>query len=126
MPRTDETSTEALDRSVLVSLRELQEKGEPDIVTEVGGLFLKYAPDKIFAIETAVKTSDTKALRVAAHSLKSSSAYVGALRLSAVSRELEEMGRAGIIENAAEKVEELKIEYRKAKSSLEKELEYPC
>ena len=37
-----ESSNEVLDRSVLASLRELQEEGEPDIVAEVGGLFIEH------------------------------------------------------------------------------------
>ena len=32
-----------LDQSVLVSLRQLQDEGDPDIVAEVGGLFLQHA-----------------------------------------------------------------------------------
>jgi hypothetical protein len=41
-----ESSNEVLDRSVLASLRELQEEGEPDIVIEVGNLFINHAPHK--------------------------------------------------------------------------------
>ena len=42
------SSNEVLDRSVLASLRELQEEGEPDIVAEVGGLFIEHAPNMGF------------------------------------------------------------------------------
>ena len=47
----------ALDRSVLASLRELQDDGDPDIVAEVGGLFLEHSPQKIAAILKAVELS---------------------------------------------------------------------
>jgi two-component system, sensor histidine kinase and response regulator len=124
MPDTESSDVKSLDRSILASLRELQEMGEPDIVLEIGGLFLKYSPDKISAIETAVKTNDAKALQVAAHSLKSSSAYIGALRLSNMSRDLEEMGRSGRLDGAASKVKDLKVEYQLAKSSLEMEMRH--
>ena len=90
----------ALDRSVLASLRELQDDGDPDIVAEVGGLFLEHSPQKIAAILQAVENGDAKGLQTAAHSLKSSSAYVGAMRLSELSRELEMMGRSGTLEGA--------------------------
>ena len=63
-----------LDQSVLASLRELQDEGDPDIVAEVGGLFLKHSPDKVKAILQALDTGDAKGLYLAAHSLKSSSA----------------------------------------------------
>ncbi|MCX6680993.1 MAG: hypothetical protein NTX42_11615 [Methanothrix sp.] len=41
---------DVIDRSVLASLRELQDEGDPDIVAEVGGLFIKHSPDKVDAI----------------------------------------------------------------------------
>jgi HPt (histidine-containing phosphotransfer) domain-containing protein len=119
---SDVIAEEILDQSVLASLRELQEEGEPDILEEVGGLFLKHAPEKISAIDKAVADRDAKALQVAAHSLKSSSAYVGAMKLSAMSKELEMMGRSGVLEGATERAESLKTEYLRVKTALESEI----
>lgn len=113
---------EVLDQSVLATLRELQEEGEPDILEEVGGLFLKHAPDKISAIEKAAAEGDAKGLQTAAHSLKSSSAYVGAMKLSAMSKELEMMGRSGSIEGSTEKSKSLKAEFQRVKAALESEM----
>jgi HPt (histidine-containing phosphotransfer) domain-containing protein len=115
-------SEEVLDQSVLASLRELQEEGEPDILEEVGGLFLKHAPDKISAIENAVEKKDANALKLAAHSLKSSSAYVGAMRLSTLCKDLEMIGRSGSTEGAEEKSDALKMEFRRVKIALEVEI----
>ncbi len=109
----------AIDRSVLASLRELQDEGEPDIVAEVAGLFIKHAPEKLLAIDVAVEKGDAKGVQVAAHSLKSSSAYVGAMRLSAMCKELEQAGRSGALEGAKEKSESLKAEYEQARNELE-------
>ncbi len=118
-----ESFSEVIDQSVLASLKELQEEGEPDIVEEVGGLFLKHAPEKITAIEKAAAQKDAKALQVSAHSLKSSSAYVGAMRLSAMSKDLEMIGRSGTVDGAAvEKVEDLKAEYERVKAALDEEI----
>ena len=124
MAETENRPVEPIDRSILASLRELQEKDELDIVIEVGGLFLKYSPDKISTIEAAVKNNDAKALQVTAHSLKSSSAYIGALRVSSISSDLEEMGRLGRLDGAAAKVNDLKFEYELAKSSVEREMKH--
>ncbi len=115
-------SEEVLDQSVLASLRELQEEGEPDILEEVGGLFLKHAPDKIDAIDKAVKQKDANGLKLAAHSLKSSSAYVGAMRLSELSKDLEMIGRSGSTEGSQEKAEMLKLEFLRVKNALELEI----
>ena len=64
------------------------------IVAEVGGLFLHHSPDKVRAIQEAAEKSDAGAIQLAAHSLKSSSAYIGATHLSALAKELEMMGRS--------------------------------
>ncbi len=113
---------EAIDQSVLANLRELQDEGEPDIIEEVGGLFLKHAPQKIAAIEKAAAEKDAKALQVSAHSLKSSSAYVGAMGLSAISKDLEMLGRSGSVGDVKSKVEALTAEYSRVKAALEKEI----
>lgn len=42
-------------------MRELQDEGDPDIVAEVGGLFMKHSPDKVKAIMEAAEDSDAKA-----------------------------------------------------------------
>ncbi len=117
-----DVSEEVLDQTVLASLRELQEEGEPDIVEEVGGLYLKNAPEKISAIEKAVEKNDANALKIAAHNLKSSSAYVGAMRLSALSKDLEMMGRSGSMEGSKEKSEMLKLEFLRVRLALELEI----
>ncbi len=115
-------SCEAIDRSVLASLRELQEDGEPDIVAEVSSLFIKHAPEKISAIMQAAERGDAKGLQMAAHSLKSSSAYVGAMHLSTMSKELEQMGRSGAMLDAKDKAEMLKEEYMRVQAALEAEI----
>ena len=113
----------ALDRSVLASLRELQDDGDPDIVAEVGGLFLEHSQQKIAAILKAVENGDAKGLQTAAHSLKSSSAYVGAMRLSELSRELEMMGRSQVMDGAEEKAERLNREYKQVMMELDAEIQ---
>ncbi|MDD3550830.1 MULTISPECIES: Hpt domain-containing protein [Methanothrix] len=113
----------ALDRSVLASLRELQDDGDPDIIAEVGGLFLEHSPQKIAAILKAVENGDAKGLQTAAHSLKSSSAYVGAMRLSELSRELEMMGRSQVMDGAEEKAERLNREYKQVMMELDAEIQ---
>ncbi len=111
-----------IDRSVLASLRELQDEGDPDIVAEVGGLFIKHSPNKVNAILQSVEKGDAKGLHLAAHSLKSSSAYVGAMRLSALAKELEMMGRSNSLEGTKELAQRLKTEFMLAKKVLEEEI----
>jgi HPt (histidine-containing phosphotransfer) domain-containing protein len=120
-----EDSCDVIDRSVLASLRELQDVGDPDIIAEVGGLFIKHSPDKVNAIMQSLKSGDAKGLHMAAHSLKSSSAYVGAMRLSALAKELELMGRSNSLQGAAELAQRLKTEFTLVMAALEKEINEP-
>ena len=118
----EEGFCEAIDRTILASLRELQDVGDPDIIAEVGGLFVEHSPEKIRAILQAVENNDAKGLQVAAHSLKSSSAYVGAMRLSDMSKELEMMGRSNVMDGAKEKAERLSAEYTRVRTALDAEI----
>ena len=93
MAEGGEIFCDVIDLSVLASLRKLQDEGDPDIIAEVSGLFIKHSPEKVNAIMQSVERGDAKGLHIAAHSLKSSSAYVGAMRLSALAKELELMGQ---------------------------------
>ena len=111
-----------LDQSVLASLRELQDEGDPDIVAEVGGLFLKHSPGKVKAILEALETGDAKGLYLAAHSLKSSSAYIGAMRLSALAKDLEMMGRSDALEGANDLAKRLQEEFDLAAKALQAEI----
>ena len=111
-----------IDRSVLASLRELQDEGDPNIIAEVGGLFIKHSQDKVNAIMQSVERGDAKGLQIAAHSLKSSSAYVGAMRLSALAKELELMGRSNSMEGTRELAQRLKTEFMLVMTALEAEI----
>ncbi len=111
MKEGGDTFRDVLDQSVLASLRELQEAGDPDIVAEVGGLFIKHSPEKVDAIMQSVEKDDAKGLQLAAHSMKSSSAYIGAMRLSTLAKELEMMGRSNSMKGAKEKAKMLKEEF---------------
>lgn len=117
-----ESSCDPIDRSVLASLRELQDEGEPDIVVELADLFFANAPSKLEAIKDGLARGDAKAVHIAAHSLKSSSSYLGAMRLSAMAKELEDMGRQEKLDGASEKAAEIEKEYERAKACLEAEM----
>ena len=122
MKEGGEVFCDVIDRSVLASLRELQDEGDPDIIAEVGGLFIKHSPEKVNAIMQSVERGDAKGLQISAHSLKSSSAYVGAMRLSALAKELELMGRSNSLEGARELAQRLKTEFTQVMTVLEAEI----
>ncbi|HEX9926400.1 MAG TPA: Hpt domain-containing protein, partial [Anaerolineae bacterium] len=59
-------------------------------------------------------------LRLAAHTLKSNSASLGALRLAEVCRILEELGKAGVLDDTTTAhVASAEAEYEQARQALE-------
>jgi HPt (histidine-containing phosphotransfer) domain-containing protein len=83
-------------------LTEVLETTGDDIafVRELVETFLADSPTQLGAMTTAVESDDADALVRPAHTLKSSSATVGAMRLSSVARELELAGRSGSLDAA--------------------------
>lgn len=112
-----------LDQSVLACLRDLQDPGDPDIVAEVGGLFIEHSPEKVDAIMQSVEKGDAKGLQIAAHSLKSSSAYIGAMRLSALAKDLEMMVRSNSLNGAREMAKMLKDEFSLVMEAIAAEIQ---
>ena len=90
-PRGDDIT---LDFSVLATLRDLSEPGQPDPVVELIDLFLEDAPDRLHAMETSLDRRDTEALKLAAHSLKGSAKNLGAKPLAKICAELEKQASA--------------------------------
>jgi HPt (histidine-containing phosphotransfer) domain-containing protein len=83
-----------VDEAVLADL--LASTGDdPAFVRELLETYLAETPDQLAAIRAAIEADDADALVRPAHTLKSSSATLGAMRLSALARELEMAGRSG-------------------------------
>ena len=89
-----------LDEATLSEVRESVE-GDTAFVGELITAYLADGTAHLTAIEAAVAAGDAAALVRPAHTLKSSSATVGAMRLSARARRLEEAGRSGSIDDEA-------------------------
>jgi PAS domain S-box-containing protein len=112
----------ALDPKAIADLRRLQIKGEPDILAELGGLFLDRAPARITAMRDALANGDAETLYREAHNLKSSSANLGAMLLSAICRELEKLGRSGALDKAPDLINQAISEYERVRLSLQAEI----
>ena len=81
-----------LDREILSELRGLQ-SGDPGLLRRLVKVFLDQTPPLVETIRRAGAEGDAEALERAAHTLKSASGHLGALRLSRLCRELEEAAR---------------------------------
>jgi len=112
--RTDEP----IDDRVLDILAGLQRAGRPGIIGRVISLFLQSAPSLVNELEEAAASGDTKLLHRTSHTLKSASANVGAVWLSAHCKELEALARTGSVPDAAVRVATIVEDYRLAEAAL--------
>jgi len=89
-----------------------------EFVDDLIDTYLSDAIDQLAALDAAIGAADAAALTRPAHSLKSSSVNVGALDLGRVGRELEEQGRAGRLEGAAERVADARRQFEAVREAL--------
>lgn len=88
---SDETP-DAVDLAVLAGLEGAQVEGEPDIVVELMELYLEDASGKLAAMHEDLTEKGGGSVGRFAHSLRGSSANLGARRVAALCEELERLG----------------------------------
>ena len=101
------SETPVLDDNVIAELRE-SVGGDDAFVIDLAATYLAEGPEHLQALEDAVARGDVAAAVRPAHTLKSSSASLGAMRLSEISRGIEHAAREGRADGLAEAVEEAK------------------
>jgi HPt (histidine-containing phosphotransfer) domain-containing protein len=97
----------ALDRTALDRLTRF---GGVKLLGEMISLFLVAAPERIAAARAAATSGNAAGAEMALHSLKSSSAQLGAMRMQRLSEEGEHVARRGSLEGLTRLVDELEQE----------------
>ncbi|MDH5433388.1 MAG: response regulator [Gammaproteobacteria bacterium] len=111
-----------LNKSSLENIASAQMPGMPNIVNEFIRLYFESSPPLLDEIIRSIEDGDNKALEDAAHTLKSSSANLGATELSELCKTLEKQGKNNQIEKAILLKEQLGLIWNKTKYALENEL----
>jgi CheY-like chemotaxis protein len=83
----------SVDSAVLTKIRSLQRPGAPDLLDKLVGVYFSSSRDLLKALRDAVSREDDEAMRKAARALQSSSATLGATRLAALCRDIEQCDR---------------------------------
>jgi len=117
-PVTESSEQSPLDYAALKNIRALQREGAPDIVARVVSQYLEDAPRLLYAMREAVPTGNMGELRTAAHSLKSSSANVGANRLAELCKHIEMKARQNTIDRINTEVDNVEMEFERARAAL--------
>jgi signal transduction histidine kinase/CheY-like chemotaxis protein/HPt (histidine-containing phosphotransfer) domain-containing protein len=90
-----------LDESALDTIRQLQRPGKPDILGKIVNMYLDKTPTLIADIESGIAANDSSKVKMAAHTLKSSSAYLGATGLADLCNKLEAKAANDDLEDAS-------------------------
>lgn len=110
--------SEHVDMESLNELKEVMEE-EYALLLET---YLSDSIERIDRIKKSASDTDAEALRQAAHSLKGSSSNLGAVILTGLCREAEDMGRENSLQGIDPLVERIEQEYLLVKPILEDEL----
>jgi HPt (histidine-containing phosphotransfer) domain-containing protein len=122
MSHSEETGhSSLLDKKVLEDLRKLSADGHVNYLDRAISLYEKTSPQLVKSIHEAIARNEAQALFFAAHSLKSSSALLGATSLSSLCLKLENMGRNDAMHDAASLLQVLNEEFEGVLCALEQE-----
>jgi len=94
-----------VDQSVIAELRESVGDDE-SFIADLVATYVDEGEGHFAAMDAAAAAGDAAAIVRPAHTLKSSSAALGAMRLSQIAREIEMAGRAGDAANLVARVAE--------------------
>jgi len=104
----------ALDQEIVRDLLDVM--GEE--FTELVGVYLEDTPKNLALLEAAAGRNDSNALIAPSHSLKSTSANLGAMTLAEIAKRIEHEARSGTLANPAALVRDLTREYGRVSAEL--------
>jgi len=115
-------SVEPLDQGVLERIRALETDETSDILKSVVEIYFHETPLLLRALREAAEAGNSTGLKGTAHSLKSSSANLGAKKLANLCEELERAAKTGDVSDALRRVSEIESTYGRVREALEGEI----
>lgn len=111
----------AIDQKAWDNISAIQKEGAPDILGKIISLYLDNSPKQLGELHDALSSGNAASIQKVAHSLKSSSATLGATMLSSYFRELESLARTNSIGKADELISQIETEYKAVETALRTE-----
>ena len=111
-----------IDKQSLDMIRALEGEGKPAILSRVIDTFLRNSPQQLQTLREGIDAGDPELVFITAHDLKSSSAMLGAMRLSELFNKMEKKGRIKSMGNIFQLMTQIEIEYESAQTALKWEL----
>ncbi|HET9475813.1 MAG TPA: response regulator, partial [Steroidobacteraceae bacterium] len=108
-----------LDHSAIEAVRQLDPDGNDRLLSRLIALYRDDSSQLLADIDNGMKTGDAEAVARAAHTLKSSSANLGATNVAAIARQIEHAARSGDINDLPSSITKLRAQRTVALSELE-------
>ncbi len=118
----DLEETTLIDKDVLKGIRQLDAGGAGNLLERLVDIYLNKAPGLLAEMREAIDKQSYKELRMAAHSMKSSSGNIGAIYAAELCKCLEGMGRDENMSDASLKMEELEDVMQEVNQALRSEI----
>jgi HPt (histidine-containing phosphotransfer) domain-containing protein len=120
-PSSPSVGTDAeLPSTDAASLERLKRFGGGKLLGEMIALFISTAPERIGAARAGLEANDANAAEMALHSLKSSSAQLGAMQMQRLSERGERLAHTGSLDGIDRIVQDLEEEFPRVQDWLER------
>ncbi|MBA5606310.1 response regulator [Duganella sp. FT3S] len=123
VPATASATHDNINRQALDNIRALSPGNGNALLERVLQAYVNDTPTHLQTLRQAIAATDANSLRKAAHSLKSSSANVGAEGLAQACKEMEQLGRNGSTVGAADMLAGMERQFQAVRQSLNTILE---
>jgi two-component system, sensor histidine kinase and response regulator len=114
---------DVLDRQVLSQLRELENADDPNLLRRVLKLYVDESPRLLEKLQQAVQQKDMREIELTAHTLKSSSANIGATALAGLCGEIHSAVRVLDVKRTEKIFAEIEIAFRHVQAALTTEIQ---
>lgn len=114
-----DAGAEELPSTDAASLERLRRFGGGKLLSEMISLFLAAAPERIGAARAGLEAKNANATEMALHSLKSSSAQLGAMKMQRLSEAGERLAHSGSLDGMDSIVQDLESEFPRIQQWLE-------
>lgn len=109
-----------IDPQAIENLRALNPGDNDEFLREIAGIFLEDTPQRIVELDQSLAAGDAGKFTRAAHSIKGSSANLGAVALRSAAEKLEHHARTHGLTDVAALIGEIKAEFARANAELSK------
>jgi HPt (histidine-containing phosphotransfer) domain-containing protein len=107
-----------IDPEAIAGLRELNAGDGGEFLREIVGIYVEDTPKRILEMRTSLAAGDLPTFTRAAHTVKGSSANLGAQGVRGVAERLEKMARTSGLAGVASLVDECEAQFRLAADEL--------